>query len=571
MKRKNYFHFAFGRIIASLLIGAMCFGIVSLHLSNMYSNMLESGFEERAKVYKKLIDGYDEGKYDSTFISIFTNLYTADYLRLSKVSDDGSLETFFETDYKVIPVENSLKHWYYVTEDPELIAEGKRSLFLKDEDDEWSIEYKKSDEAWKINSELKWDRKKTNGWDLCSLSDAYYADKLTCIASEISGTLNYNQPEITTYYFEGDVLHIGKVTEVGWAYVMDEVGRKAPVKWDFTDPSKADLYTETGDLEQGLIMFPAPQRPDKFLNDNGKIFLADNINGVIQGAEEYITNETRPYTVYGGEDYQGFDRRYIVFTNNETYSTRGMFTEYTVNGHKYISEYVMTTAPAMINFSPFLICFGIVLFVLCLAIALILAIKPYSQYKKAYENNNFKNNLIDSLAHNMKTPLQILGGYAENLKDVKGDAEKDVYADRILEKTSEMNKDIEAILKTAEKSDRRYIKDSVRTAIAEAAEKAGEKLVIKGDTDIRMDKEYFKTAIFCLIDNASKYKTSDSQIEVDITGKGFTIRNKTDAGKFTPGTGLAIAGRILEQHKLYLKTELKDGVFEARVSKKPVK
>ena len=190
---------------------------------------------------------------------------------------------------------------------------------------------------------------------------------------------------------------------------------------------------------------------------------------------------------------------------------------------------------------------------------------------KTYENNNFKNNLIDSLAHNMKTPLQILGGYAENLKDVQDGGEKDRYADQILSKTNEMNKDIEAILKTAEKSDRKFVKTSVRTAIAEAAEKAGAEAVIKGDTDIKMDKDYFKTAVFCLIDNALKYKTADSKIEVDITGKGFTFRNKTEAAKFTPGTGLAIAGRIFEQHKLYLKTELKDGVFEARVSRKPAK
>ena len=134
-----------------------------------------------------------------------------------------------------------------------------------------------------------------------------------------------------------------------------------------------------------------------------------------------------------------------------------------------------------------------------------------------------------------------------------------------------MNKDIEAILKTAEKSDRKFIKASVRTALAEAAEKASTEVVIKGDSDIKMDKEYFKTALFCLIDNASKYKTAGSNVEAVITGKGFKITNKTDAAKFTPGTGLAIAGRILEQHKLYLKTQLKDGVFEASVTKKPSK
>lgn len=83
-----------------------------------------------------------------------------------------------------------------------------------------------------------------------------------------------------------------------------------------------------------------------------------------------------------------------------------------------------------------------------------------------------------------------------------------------------------------------------------------------------MDKDYFETAIYCLLDNAMKYKTKDSKIEVDITCKAVTIKNKTDKAKFTPGTGLAIAGRILEQHKLQLRNTLKDGVFESKFGRK---
>ena len=573
MKRKNYFHFVVGRAIASLLIGAVCFGLVTLHLSNMYSNMLDRGFEKRDEMMKKLVDGYDEGKYDHTFISIFTNLYTADYIKFSKVDDDGNLETVYETDYNVVPIQDNLHHWYYVTKDPALLAKGKSSVFLKDENDEWSIEYKKSDEVWKLCELISWNRTLTNGWDLCSMADSYYADKLVCLATDMCGTLNYAQPDIHTYYVEGDVLHVGKVKETGFAYLMDEFGQKAPVKWDFTDPSKADLYKGLDDDNLGgsLYMFPPFKRPDKFLKDNEKIFMGTNVNDIIRAGMEARENEAYAYMVYGNQYDQRYDFRFFVSKENNDSYVKGLITGYSVNGNKYVVEYVMTTAPFLETYRTFLIPFGIVIFVLCMAIALLSAIRPYTQYKKAYENNNFKNNLIDSLAHNMKTPLQILGGYAENLKDVQDGGEKDRYADQILSKTNEMNKDIEAILKTAEKSDRKFVKTSVRTAIAEVAEKAGAEAVIKGDTDIKMDKDYFKTAVFCLIDNALKYKTADSKIEVDITGKGFTFRNKTEAAKFTPGTGLAIAGRIFEQHKLYLKTELKDGVFEARVSRKPAK
>ena len=516
-----------------------------------------------------MINNYDQGKYGTVFISAFTNFYTADYLKFAKISDDGSIETVYETDYNVIPVEDHIEHWYYVTNDPELLAEGKRVERLETSGKDWTIEYVKCDEAWKISEECGWDRRLTNGWDLYCLTDSYYADKLMLISSEFCGALRYAQPDIKSYYIDGDGLHIGKVKESGADYLFRGVSKD---KWDFTDPAKADLYVseEADGFEKSLFLFPVHKKPEAFLNDNAKIFLADNLDdltGVITAERE---KEDAAYLIYGSENYDGNDFQYRVFKSDNP-NTKGIITLFNVDGHKYLIEFVMTYAPFEEFYSPFLITFGAILLVLCLAIALITAIRPYSQYKKAYENNIFKNNLIDSLAHNMKTPLQILGGYAENLKDVESGEEKDRYADQILAKTSEMNKDIEAILKTAERSERKFIKASVRTAMAEAAEKTGITVNIKGDADIKMDKDYFKTALFCLIDNASKYRTAGAPVEADITGKGFKITNKTDAAKFTPGTGLAIAGRILEQHKLCLKTQLKDGVFEALVTKKPAK
>ena len=262
------------------------------------------------------------------------------------------------------------------------------------------------------------------------------------------------------------------------------------------------------------------------------------------------------------------DGRYRYSVNEQSLGGRGAIDFYKINGKLYVVEFIIKNVPADYFFRPFYIVMAVVLAVAAVVISLLASLRPYSQYKKAYENNIFKNNLIDSLAHNMKTPLQILGGYAENLKDVSSDAEKDRYAEQILVKTSEMNKDIEAILRTVEKTDRKFAKESVRSCIGEVAAKLGEDVQIKGDAQIKMDKEYFKSALYCLLDNAVKYKSADSKIEVDITCKAVTIRNKTDKDNFTPGTGIAIAGRILEQHKLLLKTNLKDGVFEARFGKK---
>ena len=567
MKRKKYFHFAAGRVITSLLIGAVLYTAVTMHLSSVYQSSLETGFNDRVELYKKIITNYDEGRYGSVFMSIITNFYSADYIKLARIGEDGSIDTFFETDYNVIPVEEKMHHWYYVTDDPELLAEGKRVETISPANEDWVIEYIKCDEVRKISEESNWNRELTNGWDLCAVTDNYYADKLVCVSSEFCGALRYAQPDVKSYYYDEDGLHIGKVKESGADYIFGDI---FPAKWDFTDPSKKDLYV-TIDQEgfvTSLLIFPALKKPEAFLNANAGILSASDLDSLIREADAASEKEDSEYTVYSYDNYKGNEHQYVIFKNGIP-NTRGVVAVFSIGGQKYLAEFVISCASFEEFYSPFLITFGIILLVLCLAIALILAVRPYSQYKKAYENNNFKNNLIDSLAHNMKTPLQILGGYAENLKDVESGDEKDRYADQILAKTAEMNKDIEAILKTAEKTDRKFVKASVRTALAEAAEKAGAEVVIKGDIDIKMDREYFKTALFCLIDNASKYKTADSKIEADITGKGIKITNKTDAAKYTPGTGLAIAGRILEQHRLYLKTQLKDGVFEAMITKKP--
>ena len=556
MKRKKYFHFAAGRVITSLLIGAVLYTAVTMHLSSVYQSSLVTGFNDRVELYKKIITNYDEGRYGSVFMSIITNFYSADYIKLARIGEDGSIDTFFETDYNVIPVEERMHHWYYVTDDPELLAEGKRIETIKPANEDWVIEYIKCDEIRKISDESSWDRRLTNGWDLSAMTDSYYADKLVCVSSELCGALRYAQPDVKSYYFDEAGLHIGKVRESGVDYLF---GKAFPAKWDFTDPSKADLYKicdEEG-IVPSLTIFPTLKKPEAFLNANAGILSAADLDSLIREAD-----------AASEKDYKGNEHQYVIFKKGIP-NTKGVVAVFSIDGQKYLAEFVISCASFEEFYSPFLITFGIILLVLCLATALILAVRPYSQYKKAYENNNFKNNLIDSLAHNMKTPLQILGGYAENLKDVETGEEKDRYADQILAKTAEMNKDIEAILKTAEKTDRKFVKASVRTALAEAAEKAGAEVVIKGDTDTKMDREYFKTALFCLIDNASKYKTADSKIEADITGKGIKITNKTDAAKYTPGTGLAIAGRILEQHRLYLKTQLKDGVFEAMITKKP--
>ena len=522
-------------------------------MGNVYDHAVKNGFNEIGDKYKKLLEGIDEGKYDSTFVDILTNLYAADYIRFAKVGDDGSFETLYETDYKVIPVELNIHNWIYITKDEDLLAEGQRSVTINNSD--WTIEYKKCDELWNVGPVT--DKQIENSWNTSSFSTlGNYGNEIYRSASEICGILQYRIPKVQSYYIEEDTFHAGKVI------VIDGENRKINgQEWDFTEPENADRYqsVDVESIDVNTYIYQRPMRPDDFLNNNADIFLAgsmDETDRLNAATDSRVSSYTNDY------------HEYYVCSESDGTLTQGKMIITNINGQWYMAEYVMTTAPYTVYLKPFIIGLALLLLVLCIGIPCLAAIRPYSQYKKAYENNRFKNNLIDSLAHNLKTPLQILGGYAENLKDTTNEADKNRYADEILATTSDMNKDIEAILKTADKTSLTLSKTSIRKCLEEVASKAGADIDIKGDADFKIEKDYFNTALFCLVDNASKYRSEGAKIEADITSKAVTIRNKTAVGKYTPGTGIAIAGRIFEQHRLKLATELKDGVFEAKISAK---
>ena len=553
MKRKTFFNFAIGRIIAGLLIGTVVFGITISILRNDYDTSINDGYLKFGERFEELVERYEDGTIDETFIDIYTNLYYADYLKIAKVNDDGSFEIIAEKDCDVLPLRLDIHNWIYVTDNEELLAIGSKTVTLNGHD--WTIEYKKCDELLNLDYDFK--EPMVNSWTMTSMSDAYsYSNGIYMNVSELSGMMNFATPVITSYYIDGDTFHAGKIAEMNGLEMEVPSGRK----WDFTDSSKEDLYiTSEGEIATGIFVLKPYADSAEFLDKNSDIFLIRNTSEL----EKIIWEEDNRF-VTNTDDRQSYDN---VMIKDGIY-TQGSLTIFKYNGQTYMIEYVMSSVTYDEYFRPVLIIFAIFLLILCIGIPCILAVRPYLQYKKAYENNIFKNNLIDSLAHNIKTPLQIIGGCAENLKDVSGIEDKDRYADRILQKTSEMNSDIESILATADKSDRKFSKTSIRTCIEEVAQKAGATINITGDASIKMDRDYFKTALFCLIDNAAKYKSEGSGIEAVISPKSITIRNKTAAGKFTPGFGIAIAGRIIEQHGLKLVTNLKDGVFEAVISKK---
>ena len=542
---KKYRDFAFPYVAVGLLIGLVVFGFTIIIFKYRYEATLHSGNSGMIKQYEKLIDKYDAGEIGIEFIAMMNEFYSFDYLRISEIDDSGSITPIFETDYDTVAASVNIHNWIYVTKDDSLAGTQESYKEPTGNEFELNISYVKCDEIWEPIESL--DRYNGSSYNLLALSEGWYygyPDPFVIVA-EVYGNYAFPCLIINSYYVDGDTLHLGSVRRGITSLPFAKT-------WDFTDKSSADKYIYTGpdDSFVECISYGMPVRPDKYLDAESDIFMQDSMEDI-----------------YASGKMDEGDRAYTSTLDDEGRLTFGGVRIYETGGHRYLIESVITAQSFTGYFMPFMIIYAFILMLIFIGIPMLAAARPYRQYKKAYENNLFKNNLIDSLAHNIKTPLQILGGYAENLKDVDDPASKDHYADRILEKTAEMNKDIEAILKTAERTTPVLKNCSVKEIIAEAAGKIGGEFDITGDAQMPADKEYFAQAVYALLDNAARYKTSGS-VQVRVDKDAIVITNKTDKDNFTPGTGIAIAGRILEQNRMKLTTAIKGGVFEAKITKK---
>ena len=103
-------------------------------------------------------------------------------------------------------------------------------------------------------------------------------------------------------------------------------------------------------------------------------------------------------------------------------------------------------------------------------------------------NKDFKNGLIDALAHNLKTPMQIITLNAENLKDRPSPDRRKHYTDAILSRAKVMN-DMTVSINQATHGEPVISTFSVKEAVREAAAKLDVALEIIDDSKIKADRD----------------------------------------------------------------------------------
>ncbi|MGN0513793.1 MAG: sensor histidine kinase [Lachnospiraceae bacterium] len=317
-----------------------------------------------------------------------------------------------------------------------------------------------------------------------------------------------------------------------------------------------------------------------FSEDMGKIF-------TIQGNELTSFESARTLAKSSAYNLCGTTK-----DNRCYYSQFSSFTD--AAGHKYeiLSYYEHKYSLLKLNSINFTILVTIYA-VIMLIVVWILAVLTNNKNKYFYMTEDYRINLINNLAHDLKSPLMAMGGYAENLKENVHTEKREYYADAIIENAGYMNTIISDTLELSrldchdislkkEHVDLCLLSKSIMDNYSAIIEEKGINTEITGNYTIDADVKEITRALDNLISNAVKYTKIGGKIRICADSDGFKIENDSSEeipqnidnlwsafvkgnesrqGRQGSGLGLTITKRILDMHNIYSELKYEEGKF----------
>ena len=207
-----------------------------------------------------------------------------------------------------------------------------------------------------------------------------------------------------------------------------------------------------------------------------------------------------------------------------------------------------------------------------------------------------RRDFTNAMAHEMKTPLAVIRGFAENLEENTNEEKRAYYLEQIIGETEQMDEIVKEMVYVSELDADGFRpaeeEVSVRQLIEQEEERLGGLLEKKrlqfqlrseGEFTLRGTPRLLEKAFSCLMSNAAEYSREEGRVIVTLTETSCVIENtgekipeeelpsvcemfytgsggKNSGGKHL-GMGLYLARRIFRSHGLEMKVEnTEDGV-----------
>lgn len=235
-----------------------------------------------------------------------------------------------------------------------------------------------------------------------------------------------------------------------------------------------------------------------------------------------------------------------------------------------------------------------------LLLALVWAVISYLIYSRRYDIETYRRNLTGALAHDLKTPLAVIYGNAENIRAHNHPENTDEYAEFIMENVTHMDEMIAGVLGLSQLEARKRpkMKDTVdlsallHTAFQRNAafmEQRGLMLSESGRFEISGNPDMLTQLAENLAANAVQHAAEGGRITVLVEKNTLRISNpytgeldekticepfrRGDAARGSQsgsGLGLSIVQQIAALHKLRLRITARDGIFTAELKRNPL-
>lgn len=221
------------------------------------------------------------------------------------------------------------------------------------------------------------------------------------------------------------------------------------------------------------------------------------------------------------------------------------------------------------------------------AMGVLIAFMSWNNLKKQMKLEEKRRELTNSMAHDLKTPLFVIGGYAENLIENVHTDKKDHYAQMIYDKTQEMNRLVHNMLDLSKLESNSFIPhmeefdlvNATKDILVQFRTAKEFNISLEGidEVSINADKDLIKRAISNLVQNVEKY-SEDGKAVITISSNEFSISNTCTKIKSNEikklwdpyymgnnsvrnngnGLGLSIVKNIMQAHKFEFGARLEN-------------
>ena len=192
--------------------------------------------------------------------------------------------------------------------------------------------------------------------------------------------------------------------------------------------------------------------------------------------------------------------------------------------------------------------FGEIIVPICLIVFMLFVIgyMRYLKKKSSYDMYCYRMETTNAMAHDLKTPLAAISGYAENLVEQVHVDKREYYAKSILSNVEYMDKMIHDILELSKSEDARQEINAEEIELAEIVDDEINSLSsiiserelsvsVLGDCALCTDKKMITSLVDNLVSNAVRYAKEKTEItiiladkktaDVPFNGKGMLIKN----------------------------------------------